>query len=159
VKEIPLTKGYVALVDDEDYEELSKYHWQAFKRPNGVIHPNRVGVKGEPHTISMARHILKIKDRWTFADHIDRNPLNNTRANLRIVTPKQSSKNRGRQRQKKWKKGVSFAPYMNIRNPWIASIKLDRKSIHLGYHETEELAYAAYCEAAKKYHGEFACLT
>lgn len=39
---------------------------------------------------------------------------------------------------------------------WRASIRYDGKKIELGYYDTPEKAYAAYCEAAEKHHGEFA---
>ena len=36
-KEIPLTQGYVALVDDEDYERVNKFKWHALALQNGEI--------------------------------------------------------------------------------------------------------------------------
>lgn len=50
-------------------------------------------------------------------------------------------------------KGVSF---YKLTHKWEAYIKADYKRTRLGFFDTKDLAYAAYCEAAKKYHGEFA---
>ncbi len=40
---------------------------------------------------------------------------------------------------------------------WKATIGHKRRKIYLGRFDTPELAYAAYCAAAKELHGEFAC--
>ena len=58
MKEITLTRGYVALVDDEDYEELNKFKWYA----NGKMYAerHRKNENGRDIIVSMHREILKL---------------------------------------------------------------------------------------------------
>lgn len=87
-------------------------------------------------------------------DHIDRNKQNNALANLREATRSQNSKNAKRSRRNlSGFKGVSF---QKNRQRWVASIMADGKSTFLGRYATPEQAYEAYCDAAKRLHGEFA---
>jgi hypothetical protein len=87
-------------------------------------------------------------------DHEDRNPANNRIDNLRPVTPCQSSYNtRKRSHNKSGYKGVR-----RKRNKWQATIVYNKKAISLGVYSTPEEAYAAYCAASIKYHGEYACV-
>jgi len=85
-------------------------------------------------------------------DHKDGNPLNNTRENLRLCSQSQNLQNQ-RAKQNTHLKGITFR---RDRNRWKARIKINGKELFLGYYRTQEEAHAAYLEAARKYHGEFA---
>jgi hypothetical protein len=102
-KEIALSqqgkyKGqFVALVDDADYEELSKYRWSVaamYKaRNHGLLYAVRTEDK---RTIYMHHEIIGMPSKGKVIDHIDWNGLNNTRGNLREATVSQNKLNRYR---------------------------------------------------------------
>lgn len=83
-------------------------------------------------------------------DHRNRERLDNRWANLRLATKTEQAWNRHQPG-----KG---ATWIESRGKWKASIMVNRKQIFLGYFATEEEARAAYVEAVRKYHGEFARL-
>jgi hypothetical protein len=60
VKEIPLTQGRVAVVDDEDYGYLSQFNWSATKDRQRMYAVRGVCRKGEQRTIRMHREILNL---------------------------------------------------------------------------------------------------
>ena len=75
-------------------------------------------------------------------DHINHNKLDNRVDNLRIVTHQKNGFNRN-------DKGYSWR---KASNKWQARIVLNKKTIHLGYYETEAEAHTAYLTAKLKYH-------
>lgn len=86
-------------------------------------------------------------------DHIDGNKQNNKIENLRIATNSENLKNRSKQiNNTSGFKGVSF--HKNT-NKFQASIKVKDKKIYLGLFVFAKDAHDAYCNAAKKYHGNF----
>ena len=95
-------------------------------------------------------------------DHIDRNKLNDSLLNLRDSNSPQQNQNKGKRKYRKdvecasAYKGVSVS--RRTKKKWRAQINLGDGPVHLGYFQTEEEAYAAYCKAAKEHFGEFACL-
>lgn len=152
MKEIKLTQGKVALVDDADYEELSKHNWCANKGRITFYAGRGVKIKGKHVTIPMHRVIMKTP-KGMDTDHIDGNGLNNQRENLRICTHAENSINRGKCKSNtSGYKGVSWH---GGGKKWLSKIRVKRKQINLGIFLTKEEAYKAYCEGAKKYHGEF----
>jgi hypothetical protein len=154
MKEIPLTQGKVALVDDEDFEELNKYKWRARKGKN-TFYAKRSTKRPNQKTIEMHRQILGFPAGFQ-TDHRDGNGLNNQRSNLRICTISQNQHNTGKQkRNTSGYKGVCF--HKNAKR-FIALIMVNRKSTHLGYFNTAIEAALAYDAAAIKLHGEFAQL-
>lgn len=87
-------------------------------------------------------------------DHINQDKLDNRRCNLRAATRKQNARNMKRNcRNTSGFKGVTWD---KSRNKWLAQIKTDTNTKHLGRYDCPIEAYKAYCKAAKKYHGEFA---
>ena len=87
-------------------------------------------------------------------DHIDGNPYNNKFTNLRLATSMQNQCNqRRRSDNTSGLKGVSWS---EERKKWQTGIQINGKRIGLGRFNTKEEAYAAYCEAARRLHGEFA---
>lgn len=87
-------------------------------------------------------------------DHINGNVLDNRRVNLRICNNSNNSKNKKMfSTNKSGFKGVHFHAASKL---WASQIQVNTRKIWLGSFETPELAYKAYCEAAVKYHGEFA---
>ena len=87
-------------------------------------------------------------------DHKDCNPRNNQISNLRPATRSQNAMNcKVRSNNKSGYKGVIWRKDLQ---KWQAYITVNRKRIHLGFFDDPKEAYAAYCKAARKYHGEFA---
>ena len=158
MKEIPLrgqfAKGKVAIVDDEDYEYLSRYKWHV--TPNGYARKSiwdpSAKIEG---SIAMHREILVPPDTYQI-DHINGNKLDNRRDNLRICTPSQNKMNVGKtSKNKSGYRGVSKERRLH---KWRVSIKADGRRINLGNFYDILDAARAYNEAAKKYFGEFARL-
>jgi hypothetical protein len=58
MKTIPLTQGKVALVDDEDYPELSKFRWCAVRHRNTWYAVRGESADGRRLTVRMHRQIL-----------------------------------------------------------------------------------------------------
>jgi len=155
MKEINLTQGQVALVDDEDYEELNKYKWFAHDNYGWTFYARRTGRKadGKRYLIQMHRVILNApKDM--FVDHIDSNGLNNQRSNLRLCTNQQNNRHARPYSNGSSKfKGVCW--HKRIKE-WQANIRIDGKLKHIGYFKNEKDAALAYNVKALEYFGEFA---
>lgn len=155
MKEIQLTRGKVALVDDEDYDRINQYKWCAILQ-KGIWYAHRRGRPGEPSVVRMSREIMNaVRDE--VVDHIDHDGLNNQKVNLRICSQADNSKNRIRRAS-----GVSYtSKYKGVHHrkdsgKWVAYIGA-RPKTHLGTFGTEEAAAAAYADASDELYGEFAC--
>lgn len=157
MKQIPLTKGMVALVDDEDYEFLMQWRWKVGF--NGYtersVHLGYINKKKVTKTVYMHREINKTKEGY-LTDHIDGNRLNNQKTNLRDVTHSQNMANRKSAKKSSSKfLGVSF---IKTCRRFRASICSNKKRIVIGIFCTEIEAAIAYNKEAVKYHGEYARL-
>lgn len=154
VKEIQLTQGKVALVDDADYEWLNQWKWHAEKK-HGIWYAKRsLYTNGKQINIKMHSLILGTP-KGMQSDHKDGDGLNNQRYNLRVCTYAENQHNRAIRIDSKSSvfKGVSHYKY-----GWRVSIKVNYKSINVGYFKDETEAAKAYDQAAIKYFGEFANL-
>jgi hypothetical protein len=146
MREIPLTKGYVAIVDDEDYERVmaaGKWHYSS-------------GYAVRDHSrMRMHRFIMGLVfGDGKNVDHINGNGLDNRRCNLRICTMSQNQGNRGVNKNNATRyKGVSFD---HINNKYMARITIHGRTVHLGRFVYAIDAACAYDRAAREYFGEFA---
>lgn len=148
MKQIQLTKGYVALVDDEDYEYLSQFKWK--------VRIGRRTMYAVRHIeISMHRAVIQVDDDKV-VDHINRNGLDNRKKNLRACTQLQNKYNStGKIGGTSKYKGVTWNKQ---HKKWKARVHTNRKEIFLGYHANEEDAARAYDLKAREIFGEFAFL-
>jgi hypothetical protein len=156
-KVIPLTQGKETIVDDEDYEILSRYKWRAFagNHYKRVFYAVRyLREKAKDRTIRMHREILNVPDGF-YTDHIDGDGLNNRRSNLRICTVSQNGLNRRSHcKNRSGYKGVDHQRWWKQMR-WRARIQINGKRIHLGHYKTKEEAAAAYDHAARTLGGGF----
>jgi hypothetical protein len=151
-KQIALTKGHYAIVDDADYPMLSAYKWQASERGTNVYASTDINRK----KVYMHRMIMDPAEGLTI-DHRDGNGLNNQRSNLRTATKRQNIINRTRLRPNTKSKYRGVFAITNSKS-WRAQIFVNGKTIYLGSYATEESAALAYNRAAQKHHGDFAKL-
>lgn len=159
VREISLTQGKVALVDEKDYDRLSKHKWYAAKSTYTFYAQREVRINGTRLTISMHREILGlIHGDGRIPDHRNRDGLDNRKENLRIVTYSVSVYNRNMLRSNtSGFRGVNWCWYHQI-NKWRARIQVGRKMIHGGYYLDPIDAALAYDNMAIKYFGNDAIL-
>lgn len=152
MKEIQLTQGKVALVDDDDYERVNQFKWCA-DISYSTIYASR---QSYGKKIYMHRLVMDTQPKIE-CDHIDGNGLNNQKSNLRNCTHKENLRNKKIHKNKincssKFK-GVFFRKEQNT---YQAYINVDKKHIYLGCSKDEYEAALLYDNAAKLYFGEFA---
>lgn len=153
MREIGLTQGMVALVDDDDYERLAEHKWFAHRRPKFYAARRRPRGTGMIH---MHREIMGNPPKGPEVDHIDGNGLNNQRSNLRLVTHSQNMAN-----SRPYVSNTSGVPgvsWHKTKEKWQAYIQKNGRWIHLGYFDDFNDAAKARKDAALKYFGEFAWL-
>ena len=148
----------IALVDDEDYERLNQYKWCLHKSSENCFYAFRA--RRITDTSTFTKVILLHREVLNFPnskiDHIDHNGLNCQKYNLRLATQQQNIMNSSKRKNTSSKyKGVSWH---KVHNYWVASIKINGKSIHLGSNVNEISAAELYNKAAIRYFGEFANL-
>lgn len=148
-KEIILGNGDICLVDDEDHLYLSKFFWG--KDKNGYARRTlRFGAKRTK--LFMHREILNAPNGMD-VDHINGNPLDNRRSNLRLASRQQNLFNM-RCTNPLGYKGVTKA---RDEKRYRTKIRVGRKYISR-YFDTLEQAARGYDELAKQYFGDFARL-
>jgi hypothetical protein len=154
-KEIQLTQGKVAIVDDADYEYLNKWKWfvNKFRGKFYAVRTSRANKKCS--CILMHREIMNPKKGFVI-DHIDGFTLNNLRDNLRICTHGENLRNQ--KLSVKNKSGFKGVHWHKLGKKWVSSINIDRKILYLGLFIDAKEAAKKYNDAALKYHGEFAHL-
>lgn len=152
MKEIKLTQGKVAMVDDEDYQYLNGFKWYASKAGNVFYAMKAITVDGKRKTQYMHNVILNGKG----IDHIDRNGCNNQKSNLRFCTQSENGMNRTKmENASSIFKGVCFN---KSAKKWMVRIQINSKVIYLGLFASEIEAAKAYNAKAIELFGEFANL-
>jgi hypothetical protein len=150
---ISLTQGQFAVVDADDYEWLSKFIWIAQPTTCHQFYALRYVSHGR--SIRMHREILGLKrDDCRQGDHINGNTLDNRRSNLRVSTAAENIRNQKIKSSNT--SGFKEVNFRKERNRWVASIRVNGKAKRLGAFLTPKEAHVAYCEAARRYFGEFA---
>jgi len=157
VKTIPLSRDLYACVDDDDFCWLSQWKWCAVAAQRTHYAMRYASApSGEKRGVLMHRLILA-PPSGLWVDHIDCDGLNNQRANLRPVDPRQSAMNRRPQLGGTSAfKGVWRDNSPRNRKPWRAAIRLGGRLLYLGRFMDEAAAAAAYAEAADTHFGEYA---
>lgn len=137
------------IIDVEDYDKIKNFKWSL----NGMGYVTCDKKKKE--SFRLHRIILGLFVNDKSLDHIDGNPLNNRKSNLRICTQQQNMHNM--KKPKTNTSGYKGVSWDKIQNKWIACIWL-HKSIHLGRFKNKIDGAIAYNTAAIQYFGEFARL-
>lgn len=149
-REIPLTRGRLAIVDAADYEWLSRYKWHFNNKGYAVRSASR---DGRQRTILMHREIIKTPNHMD-TDHRDGNKLNNSRDNLRACTRSENTHNlKVHADNKSGYKGVSWHKGSG---QWQAVITIGGRQTNLGYFANDYDAAQAYNFAAYMNYGKFA---
>lgn len=150
--EVPLTQGMVALIDDSDAEAIGHRKWRVF-RDNRTFYAASGGTKKLPFLL-MHRVILGAV-KGQLVDHINRDGLDNRRANLRFASVSLNGANR-RKASGSYTSSYKGVSWHEPLKKWKAAVKFNGKKYHLGYHSTEQEAAEAYIIGARSLFGSFA---
>jgi hypothetical protein len=165
MKIIKIAKKYEIKIDETEYEKYSQqnYVWDIVYKRRGVIRYVRVMPRGSAGAkearkqfkrYRLHRLIMGITDPKIIVDHINRNPLDNRKSNLRLCTIAENSRNSGiiSSRNTSGYKGVTKSS-----KKWLARIEFNGKKMYLGSFNTPQAAAEAYDKKAVELFGEFAC--
>jgi HNH endonuclease len=152
VREISLTQGKSAIVDDEDFEWLmQRGKWYAYKSGGTFYAMRTERSSGKKVTIKMHRLIMGA-EKGQFVDHCDGNGLNNSRDNLRLCSRSENACNqRIRRDNSTGFKGVHF--YKGGRK-FQARIAVNGRQTHIGLFSDPIEAAKTYDAAALLFHGK-----
>jgi hypothetical protein len=144
-REIALTQGFSALVDDDDFLIVASRRWHVARRKTTSYAATSIDGK----YVLMHRYLMGACADVQI-DHRDGNGLNNTRANLRVATAAENSRNR-QGRGESLHSGVR-----KINGAWSAFVSPDGMEIYLGRYQTELEAAGVAAAAAQRVYGAFA---
>jgi hypothetical protein len=162
VREIQLSRGKIAIVDDEDYERVSAFKWYAYKhRRTDLWYAARTVKKGgKKISVPMHRFVIGASPEFE-VDHRDGDGLNNRRGNLREATRRQNAQN-----ARHTARGTKTSPYHGVSidksGKYLVVIVAGElkngsgKQMYIGRYRDEIEAARAYDRAAIKHFGEFA---
>lgn len=137
-----------AIIDLDDYDKVKDFYWDV---NDGNYVYTRKTKNRKTIRIFLHRLIMPIFDDNLFIDHINGNPLDNRKCNLRVVTIQQNCCNRKKQiNNTTGHTGVT----MN-RGKFLAFLTQNHKNIHLGYYDNLEDAVKAREDAEIRYFGEY----
>jgi hypothetical protein len=153
-RQIPLTQGLVALVDDEDYDSVvAAGMWFAIQNGKTFYAARNIRLAGGGQK-RLSLHAF-ITD-WPYVDHQNLDGLDNRRANLRQATHAENMSNKSRYKNNR--SGFKGVGWFKPMGKWRARATIDGRLRHLGYFDTPEAAARAYDAAACEAFGEFARL-
>ena len=157
MKEIKLTRGQVAIVDDDDFERINALRWYAeWHSDTKTFYATRTLPRdnnGRRAQLYMHRAILCAESHMQ-VDHVNHDTLDNRKENLRICTGSQNQANKRKQSNNtSGFKGVSWD---KRRCKWLAQISVNTKHRNLGRYSDIADAILAYDRAAAEANGEFA---
>lgn len=156
MKKIKLTQGKFAMVDDEYFNELSKFKWYSSKyyKDHCYYAIRREGGK----TILMHRQIMQTP-KGMVTDHKDHDGLNNQKSNLRVCSHAENIRNSAKTMNGTSKyRGVSSRTVSGHKY-YRGRIYVDGKDIVKNFPYTDEgeiMAAEFYNEQAKIHFGHFA---
>jgi hypothetical protein len=143
---ITLASGDVATIDAADADIVGQYNWS--NHGNYAQTNSGLGV-----LLLMHRLVMDAADGVSI-DHIDGNPLNNRRANLRVATHRQNIANIGLRRNNR--SGFIGVSRIQSQDVYRATIRVNGRQEALGVFDNPEDAAIAYDQRAREVHGEYA---
>lgn len=156
MKQIELSRGYFALIDDDDFDRVSAHAWHVRNNyDRGMYATTNLKISSSPRkyeTLSMHRFIMRA-NTGEVIDHANRNGLDNRKENLRVATRSTNAAN------SKHRADRSTSPYRGVykeREKYRAQIRVEGKLHHLGRFVCPMEAAMAYDYAAGHFFGEFA---
>lgn len=150
---VPLSQGYVAIVDAADATRVLAHKWSAEPKRKTVYavrqvqRPDGGWVKQRLHTFLTG---------YAQTDHANGDGLDNRRANLREATATQNNQNRRRRSDNT--SGFKGVMWRKDRSQWRAHIMVSGRQRSLGAYASAEEAARAYDAAAREFFGEYAAL-
>lgn len=153
-KEIQLTQGQVAIVDDEDFDYLNQFKWYANNMSGKFYAVRGLRINKKIAACLLMHRVIMNPEKGMVVDHLDRNPLNNQKSNLRICTQGENSRNRNFNINNK--SGFKGVHWHKAGKKWISRININKEILYLGLFTDVKEAAKTYNEAALKYHGKFA---
>ena len=147
-RQIPLTKGRFALVDDSTYSDLIKHNWHFTSQGYAAA---TMTINGRRQLITMHRLLVGAQP-GQIVDHKNGDRLDNRRANLRLATAAQNQHNR----KPNANTLSDFKGVTRFRDRWQARIRVNGKRLHLGYYDTAREAAEIYDTAARRFFRNYA---
>jgi uncharacterized protein YegP (UPF0339 family) len=151
--EFPVSRGkFMCKIDAADSEIVLQSKWCCNNITNGKMYVHR---KQGGKIIKLHRMLMGvIDDRSVCVDHINGDPLDNRRANLRVCKHGENMRNYRNAWGKEGIRGVMKTPAGKYR----ARIRYQNKLFHIGTFDTQHDASIAYAFASSLLHGEFGSL-
>lgn len=142
MKEIPLTQGKVALVDDVDYEALAAFKWYAYRQDctfyakRMVVLPDGRRSAERLHRVVLSRKLGRPLARNEMPDHEHGDGLDNRREELRLATKAQNGRNCNRHSSSPSSRFLGVCRHSDL-GGWRVRIQINGKMLHLGGYATE----------------------
>lgn len=156
MKEITLTNGFTAIVDDEDYERVSQCNW-SYSNKSGAIR-SRITWQGKRTSITLPRFLMGADSPRKRYGYVNGDVFDNRKSNLKIMTDAEIVAKTGKRNANAASSKYKGVSWYSQYGKWHARIMYHGKRIHLEYCDSEVRAARVYDAAAQELHGSAAYL-